>query len=121
LQNGTLVVHGDGSQTRDYVYVDDVVQAMIAASTAPGVDQMTINVGSGVETSVREVVKLVLAVTAANPEVVYNPRSDGGTARMRADLSLAAEKLNYRPSVSLENGLRLTLERDPRLRLRAAG
>ncbi len=121
LQNGTLVVHGDGSQTRDYVYVDDVVQAMIAASTAPGVDQMTINVGSGVETSVRDVVKQVLAVTGANPEVVYNPRSDGGAGRMCADLSLAADKLNYRPSISLENGLRLTLERDPRLRLRAAG
>ncbi len=121
LQNGTLVVHGDGSQTRDYVYVDDVVQAMIAASTAPGVDQMTINVGSGVETSVRDVVKQVLAVTAATPEVVFNPRSDGGAGRMCADLSLAAEKLNYRPSILLESGLRLTLERDPRLRLRAAG
>ncbi|GAP12153.1 UDP-glucose 4-epimerase [Bellilinea caldifistulae] len=118
LQNGTLVVHGDGTQTRDYVYVDDVVQAMIAASTAPGVDQMTINVGSGVETSVRDLVKVVISVTGNEPEVVYNPRSDGGPARMCADLRRAAALLNYHPSISLETGLRLTLERDPRLRPR---
>ncbi|WP_322792041.1 NAD-dependent epimerase/dehydratase family protein [Bellilinea sp.] len=118
LQNGTLVIHGDGTQTRDYVYVDDVVQAMIAASTAPGVDQMTINVGSGVETSVRDLVKVVISVTGSEPEVVYNPRSDGGPARMCADLRQAASLLNYRPSISLESGLRLTLERDPRLRSR---
>lgn len=118
LQNGTLVIHGDGTQTRDYVYVDDVVQAMIAASTAPGVDQMTINVGSGVEISVRDLVKVVISVTGSEPELVYNPRSDGGPARMCADLRRAASLLNYRPSISLESGLRLTLERDPRLRSR---
>jgi UDP-glucose 4-epimerase len=118
LQNGTLVIHGDGTQTRDYVYVDDVVQAMIAASTAPGVDQMTINIGSGVETSVRDLVKVVIAVTGSEPEVVYNPRSDGGPARMCADLRRAAALLNYRPSISLETGVRLTLERDLRLRPR---
>lgn len=116
LQNATLVVHGEGAQTRDYVYVDDAVNAMIAASTAPGVDGQTINVGSGQETSVRELVRLVIAVTGANPEVVYNPRSDGGPSRLCADLSLAAEKLNYQPAIQLEKGIRLTLERDTRLR-----
>ncbi len=116
LQNGTLVLHGEGQQTRDYVYVDDVVNAMLAASTAPGVDRLTINVGSGQETSVRELARLVIAATGTNPEVVYNPRSDGGPARLCADLTLAGEKLNYRPSTSLETGIRLTLERDLRLR-----
>ncbi len=116
MQNGTLVVNGEGAQTRDYVYVDDVVNAMIAASTAPGVDRLTINVGSGKETSVRELVRLVIAVTGTSPEVVYNPRSDSGPGRMCADLTLAADKLNYRPSILLETGIRLTLERDPRLR-----
>lgn len=118
LNNGTLVVHGDGSQTRDYVYVDDAVNAMLAASTAPDVNQLTINVGSGRETSVRDLVKLVISVTGTSPEVVNNPRSDKGASRLCADLSLAGEKLNYRPSISLETGLRLTLERDPRLRIR---
>jgi len=119
VQEGTLVVHGDGSQTRDYVYVDDVVEAMLAAATASDVDQTIINVGSGRETSVRELVRLVLEVTGTQPEVVYNPRADGGPARLCADIRLAAEKLGYRPRVSLEEGLRLTLERDPRLRRRS--
>jgi UDP-glucose 4-epimerase len=116
LQNGTLVLHGEGMQTRDYVYVDDVVNAMLAASTAPNIDRLTINVGSGQETSVRELARLVIAVTGTNPEVVYNPRSDGGPSRLCADLTQAEAKLNYHPSIVLETGIRLTLERDSRLR-----
>lgn len=118
LNNGTLVIHGDGEQTRDYVYVDDVVNAMIAASTAPEVNQLTINVGSGKETSVRDLAAMVVSVTGSEPEVVYNPRSDRGSSRLCADISLASDKLNFKPGISLETGLRLTLERDPQLRMR---
>lgn len=116
MQNATLVVQGDGTQTRDYIYVDDVVNAMAAASTAPDVDQYMINIGSGRETSVRELVRQVIEFTGASPEVVYNPLSDGGPARMCADIRLAAEKLNFSPSISLETGIRLTAEKDPRLK-----
>jgi UDP-glucose 4-epimerase len=115
--NGTLVVHGDGEQTRDYVYLDDVVKAMVAASTAPGVDQQVINVGSGKATSIRELVRMVKNITGTNPEVVYNPRTDRGPDRMCADLALAREKLGYQPSIPLETGLQLTLDQDPRLRI----
>ncbi len=114
-QNGTLVINGDGNQTRDYVYRNDVVDAMVAASSAPDINQQTINVGSGVETSVRELVDLVHSVTSSKPEVMYNPRNDRGPAHMCADISLAKEKLGYTPKTSLESGLKLTFERDKRL------
>ena len=114
--DGTLVVHGDGTQTRDYVYRDDVVNAMVSAATAPDVNQRIINVGSGRETSVREMVKLVNDVTGGNPEVVYNPRTDSGPDRMCADIRLAEDTLDYHPVIPLEVGLHLTLEQDPRLR-----
>jgi len=114
LRGGTLVVHGDGSQTRDYVYVDDVISAMVAASTAPNVSGLVINVGSGTETSVRDLVKLVLGATAGAPEVLYNSQSSGGVSRMAADPSLARQKLNFSASIKLEDGLRLTLQRDVR-------
>jgi UDP-glucose 4-epimerase len=111
-RNGTLIVHNDGQQTRDYVYVDDVVAAMIAAATAPDVNGLVINIGSGVETSLRSLVKLVLDVTGSRANVVYNAQTSGGVSRLCADLSLAAQRLNYQPAISLEEGLRLTLKKD---------
>ena len=116
LRGGTLVVHGNGHQTRDYVYVDDVVSAMVAAATAPNVNGLVINVGSGTETSIRELVKKVGETTGSEVDSLYNSNTSGGVSRMRADLSLAAQKLNYRPSIKLDDGLRMTLQRDPRFR-----
>ncbi len=115
-RNGTLVVHSDGNQSRDYIYLDDVVSAMVAASTAPGVDGLVINVGSGIGSTVRDLVKCVLEVTGGQPEVLYNSQTSGGVTHLTADLTLAQDKLSFRPSIKLEEGLRLTLRRDPRLR-----
>jgi UDP-glucose 4-epimerase len=115
-RGGTMVVHGDGSQTRDFVYVDDVVSGMVAAATAPNVDGMVINIGSGTETSISELIRCVQDVTGSNAEVIYNPKTSGGVSRLCADLTLAKEKLNYRPSIGLVDGLRLTLKRDPRFK-----
>jgi UDP-glucose 4-epimerase len=112
-QNGTLIFHGDGNQTRDYVYIDDVVNAMVAAATVQGVNGQVINVGSGQETSVRELARKVIEITGGKPEEVFNPRVGRGVSRMCADISLAKKELNYVPMISLENGLRLTMEKDP--------
>jgi UDP-glucose 4-epimerase len=114
LQGGTLVVHGDGQQTRDYVYVDDVVSAMVAAATAPDVNGLVINVGSGTETSIRDLVREVGQATGREVDSLYNSQTSGGVSRMKADLTLAAQKLNYNPSIKLKDGLRLTLSRDAR-------
>ena len=116
LRGGTLVVHGNGQQTRDYVYVDDVVSAMVAAATASTVNGLVINVGSGTETSIRELVKKVGEATGREVESLENANTSGGVSRMKADLTLAAQKLNYKPSIKLDEGLRLTLQRDPRFK-----
>jgi len=116
IRGSTLVIHGDGAQTRDYVYVDDVVSAMISAATAPHINHLVINVGSGNETNVRDLIRLVMEVSGVKAEAIVNPRSDPGVSRMCADLSLAREKLGYQPRVSLEQGLRLTIERDARFK-----
>lgn len=114
LRGGTLVAHGDGTQTRDFVFVDDVVSALVAAATAPNINRLVVNIGSGRETSIRELIKVVLDVTGSTAEVIYNAQTSGGVSRMCADISLAREKLGYRPSISLEDGLRLTMKRDRR-------
>ena len=115
-QNATLVIHGDGNQTRDYVYIDDVIDALGSAANAPDISRTTINVGSGRETSVRELVRIVVEITGRDPEIVYNVRNDGGPNRMCADIRLAREKLNFHPRTPLEVGLQKTYELDARIK-----
>jgi UDP-glucose 4-epimerase len=116
MRGSPLIMHGDGSQTRDYVFVDDVVSALISAATAPNIDDYVINIGSGCETSIRDLVRLIMDVAGVKADTILNPRSDPGVSRMCADLRLGREKLGYQPHFSLEEGLRLTIERDPRFR-----
>ncbi len=114
VHRGTIVVHGDGSQTRDFVYIDDLVQAMVAAATASTVDRAILNVGSGVETSIQDLASLILKQTGSKAAVVRAPRTSAGVARMCADLTQAEEKLGFRPRTLLEEGLAKTLELDDR-------
>jgi UDP-glucose 4-epimerase len=116
MRGGTLVAHGDGNQTRDYIYVDDVVSAMVAASTAPNINNLVINIGSGNEITIRDLIRIVLNVTNSKANIVYNAQTSGGVSYMKADLNLAKEKLRFQPSINLEEGLRLTLQRDPRFK-----
>ncbi len=113
LDNGTIVVHGDGKQTRDYVFIDDVVEAMVASATVPDINRLIINVGSGKDTSVNDIVKQVVNITGAKPEIVMNKTHDSGPSRMCADLGIARKKLDYKPKVNLKEGLRRTIEEDP--------
>mgnify|MGYP003328767826 CR=1 FL=1 len=114
VRGGSLVVHGDGKQTRDFVYVNDVVRALTAAATAPDVDQAVINVGSGRETRMRDLAEQILAVTNSPAEILFTPRNDPGVSRMWADIQLAKDLLGYEPKTDLETGLRRTLEQDER-------
>ncbi|GAB4522977.1 MAG: SDR family NAD(P)-dependent oxidoreductase [Anaerolineales bacterium] len=114
LRGGTLVTHGNGTQTRDYVFVDDVVNALVAASTAPQAVNEIINVGSGTETSVQALVEMVIRLTQSRATIVQNSHTASGVARMCADIQRARTLLGYMPRVSLEEGLRLTLARDTR-------
>lgn len=115
-QNATLVLHGDGTQTRDYVYIDDVINGLVSAASAADVNRRIINIGSGRETSIRELSRLVIEITGRSPEIVQNVRNDGGPSRMCADINLAREKLNYHPRTPLELGIQQTYETDLRLK-----
>ena len=114
LGGGSLVIFGGGGQTRDFVYVDDVVGALVAAATASDVDRRIVNVGSGRETSINKLAALVAEVVGREVEVLHSPAESGGVSHLCADVTLAHRLLNYEPRVDLARGLRLTLERDPR-------
>ncbi|MBN2303265.1 MAG: NAD-dependent epimerase/dehydratase family protein [Anaerolineae bacterium] len=114
LGEGSLVVHGSGQQTRDFVYLDDVIDALVRAATAPNIDRRVINIGSGVETSMNALIKQIAGVTGRTPHPLYVAGQSSGASRMCADLTLARELLGYEPRVFLEDGLRRILAQDER-------
>ena len=114
VSGASLVVHGDGQQSRDYVFVSDVVAALLAAATARNLDRLVINVGSGTATTLRQLVAAVGEVTGARLEPLYNNNESGGVREMCADLTLAGNLLDYSPKVGLDEGLRRTLAADDR-------
>jgi UDP-glucose 4-epimerase len=111
----SLVVFGDGSQTRDFVHISDIVNALVSAATAPNINQRVINVGSGVETSMLALIEAVERVVGQRLEPIFNTSRVSGVTRMQADLRVARDLLGYTPEIRLDEGLRLTLEQDPRL------
>jgi len=111
---GTLVINGRGEQTRDFVHVDDLVEAMVAAATAPTVDRLVINIGSGHETSIRDLAQYVIEAVGTDANWIFMENQDVGPSRMCADISLARAKLGYKPRVSLQEGLEKMVALDPR-------
>ncbi len=116
LGGGTLVILGDGEQTRDFIYIDDVIEALVTASTASGVDRQVINVGSGVETSINTLVAAIGQAVGKSPPVLYNKDQSSGVSRMCADINLARQLLAFEPQVELERGLRKTVEQSSQFR-----
>lgn len=110
----SLVIFGDGEQTRDFVYVEDVVNALVAAAAAPNVDRQVINVGAGEAISINNLVAAIEKVVNKRLEPIYNTGQASGAKHMQADLTRAKALLGYTPKTTLFEGLRLVLESDPR-------
>lgn len=113
LGGGSTVIHGDGRQIRDYVYVDDVVNALVTAATADGINRQTINIGTGVGTSVNDLVRMIEKVTGRTAKTIVNPSVSGGVSTLIADISRAKKLLDYEPRITLQKGMALLIERDP--------
>lgn len=110
LMRGEAVrIFGDGSQTRDFVYVEDVARANVSALTCGA--RGAFNIGTGVETSIRELLELLCDLMGASPrEVIYEPPRMGDVRRSRASYEAAKTSLHWEPRTSLREGLRRTLE-----------
>jgi UDP-glucose 4-epimerase len=113
-RGGTLVIHGKGQQSRDFVYLDDVVEAMVSSATAPSIDRQVLNIGSGITTNIRTLAQYVIEAVGVGAEWMYLDEQDPGPSQMCADISLARKKLGYQPRVSLQEGLGLMVAQDPR-------
>lgn len=93
ISGGSIVLFGEGSQTRDFIYVADVVSALVAAAEATNVDRQVINIGSGQETSISRLADLVEEVTGHKTNRVHNASKPGGVHRLVADISRARQLL----------------------------
>lgn len=113
LGHGSLVIYGDGSQTRDFIYLDDVVEAIILAATASGVNRQVINIGSGVGTSINRLIEHLENVTGRQAQIIHNPATFGGVSTLVADTEKAARLLGFRAKVLLSDGLARLKMQDP--------
>ena len=100
-----ITVYGDGEQTRDVTYVDDAVDATLAASTADGVDGRAINVGGGSQVSMLEALRIVEELAGAPLQLNHEAAAKGDPRRTSADLTVARELLGFEPKTPVADGL----------------
>ena len=112
LRRESPTIFGDGEQTRDFTYVENVVNANLAASRAPAgrVAGEVFNVGMGMSTSLKQLLGWLADITGFTPVPVYAPPRAGDVRASQADISKARQAFGYEPSVSLLEGLRRTVE-----------
>ncbi len=113
LRGESLTVYGDGLQTRDYVFVEDVARAVQLAALAPlppagGVDARALNIGTGVETDVLTLATILAGAAAVPPRLTHAPERPGEQRRSAVRIDAAARLLDWRPAVALEDGLQQT-------------
>lgn len=108
LDGVTPTIFGDGEQTRDFVYAEDVVDANLKAIHAG--DGRVYNIGSGVETSVNQIFEALKAIMGFVGEPIYAAPRSGEIRRMCLSIGKAVAELGWKPSVSLSEGLRRTVE-----------
>jgi UDP-glucose 4-epimerase len=123
LTGSRPLVHGDGTQARDFTYIDDVIDANLLAARADDDAQgRAFNIGGGAEpTTVNDVLRLIADLTGVSPDPIHEPPRDGDVRRTEADLSLARELLGYAPAVGMSQGLARTVEHVRAMLERAGG
>ena len=109
LQDEPIEVFGDGEQTRDVTFVDDAVDATIAAATADGAAS-PVNVGGGSQIALNEVLEAIERLTGRELQVERRDAAPGDVRHTSADLSRARDELGYAPRVGLEEGLRREID-----------
>jgi len=110
LRGEDLTVFGDGSQTRSFCYVDDMVEGIVRMMNGPDEFVGPVNLGNPHEFTIAELAQLVLELTGSSSRIVTRPLPADDPVRRRPDISLARERLGWEPKVELREGLAKTIE-----------
>lgn len=109
LKNEDITIYGDGSQTRSFCYVDDLVRGMISLMNAENF-MGPVNVGNDDEYTILDLAKMIIELTNSSSKLIFKPLPSDDPCQRKPDLSLAKEKLEYAPTVNVKDGLLKTIE-----------
>ena len=101
--NSPLVIFGDGAATRDFIHIDDVVDAIILATSHS--KNLIYNIASGISTSISDLAKIMIAISGKDIKILYHPSRSGDILFSSADISLPKKNLKFMPKISLKSGL----------------
>ena len=110
LKNRDITVFGDGTQTRSFCYVDDLIEGLIRMMSGPDDFTGPVNLGNPDEFSILELAKKIIKITGSKSKIVFKPLPQDDPMQRRPDISLAKEKLKWQPTVKLDEGLKKTIK-----------
>ncbi len=110
LRGDPITIYGDGSQTRSFCYVDDMVKGLISLMKTR--DEVTgpVNLGNPEEYSMLEIAQSILKLTGSRSKIIFQPLPQDDPERRKPDISLAKETLGWSPGVTMEEGLPKTID-----------
>ena len=109
LKGADLTVFGDGSQTRSFCFVDDLVDGLIRLMNSPDAFTGPVNLGNPMELTIRELAEKIIQITGSRSQIVFEPLPCDDPKQRQPDITLASEKLGWEPRTSLEEGLTKTI------------
>jgi UDP-glucuronate decarboxylase len=110
LNNEPLTIFGDGQQTRSFTYITDQIQGLLRLAALDNARGAVVNIGNDRETTILDMGKMVLGIAESKSKMTYSSLPEDDPLRRRPDISIARELLRWSPKVSLDEGLRRTLE-----------
>ena len=110
LTGQDITVYGEGSQTRSFCYVDDLIEGMIRMMNGPDNFIGPVNLGNPVEVAILELAKLVIGMTDSSSKIIFEPLPVDDPTQRQPDITLAKEQLDWEPFGGLEQGLKKTIE-----------
>lgn len=110
LMNQNITIYGDGSQTRSFCFVNDLIEALIRMMNTEADFTGPVNIGNPVEFTMLELAQQVIRLTGSSSQIVYHPLPNDDPKQRKPDISLAQKKLDWNPSVQLEQGLMATID-----------
>jgi UDP-glucuronate decarboxylase len=109
LKGENITIYGDGSQTRSFQYIDDLINGAVELMDTPDEFVGPVNVGNPDEFTIKELAEIVIRLTNSGSKLIYKPLPSDDPMQRKPDISLAKEKLGWEPVVRLEDGLKKTI------------